>query len=65
MILFGERHVRYGISSFAERYNTERPHKALGYCRPVEPDDPPTLEGVVKCHERLGGSLKSYYRKAA
>jgi transposase InsO family protein len=65
MILFGEKHVRYVISSFAEHYNTERPHKALNYCRPVEPDDPPTMEGMVKCRERLGGLLKSYYREAA
>jgi transposase InsO family protein len=65
MILVGEKHLRYVISSFAEYYNTERPHKSLNYCRPVEPDDPPTMEGVVKCHERLGGLLKSYYREAA
>jgi transposase InsO family protein len=65
MFLLSEKHVRYVISSFAEHYNKERPHKALDYCRPVEPDDPPTMEGVVKCHERLGGLLKSYYREAA
>ena len=64
MILVGEKHLRYVISSFAEHYNTERPHKSLNYCRPVEPDDPPTMEGVVKCRERLGGLLKSYYRQA-
>ena len=65
MILFGEKHVRYVIESIAEHYNTERPHKALNYRRPMEPDDPPTMEGVVKCRERLGGLLKSYYRDAA
>ena len=65
MILLGEKHVRYVISSFAEHYNKERPHKALNYCRPVEPDEPPTLEGAVKCHERLGDLLKSYCREAA
>jgi hypothetical protein len=53
------------ISSFAEHYNTERPHKSLDYRRPIEPEEPPTLEGVVKCHQRLGGLLKSYYRDAA
>ncbi len=65
MILFGEKHVRYVIESFAEHYNKERPHKGLDYCRPVEPDDPPTMEGAVMCHERLGGLLKSYYREVA
>ena len=53
------------IESFAEHYNTEHPHKALDYCRPIELEEPPTLEGVVKCHERLGGLLKSYFREAA
>ena len=65
MFLLSERHVRYVIQSFAEHYNRKRQHKALGYCRPVEPDDPPTMEGVVKCHECVGGLLKSYYREAA
>jgi len=65
MILFGERHVRYVVEQYVEHYNLERPHKGLGYSRPVEPDKPPTREGEVKCHERLGGLLKSYYREAA
>jgi transposase InsO family protein len=65
MILFGERHVRYVIESFVEHYNTERPHKALDYCRPIEPDVPPPRHGPIRCRERLGGLLKSYYRAAA
>ena len=48
-----------------EYLRTERPHKSLGYRRPVEPQEPPTLDGVVKCRERLGGLLRSYYREAA
>ena len=46
-------------------HNLERPHKGLDYRRPVEPDTPATIEGEVKCHERLGGLLKSYYREVA
>jgi putative transposase len=65
MILFGERHVRYVVEQYARHHNEERPHKGLDYRRPIEPDTPPTREGQVKCHERLGGLLKSYYRKAA
>jgi transposase InsO family protein len=66
IILLGEKHVRFVISSFEEHYNTERPHKGLDYRRPVEPDEePPSLDAPVKCHERLGGLLKSYYREAA
>lgn len=65
MILFGEKHVRFVVEQYAEHHNLERPHKGLDYCRPVEPDRPPTRKGEVKCHERLGGLLKSYYREAA
>ena len=65
MILFGEQHVRYVIEQYVEHFLTERPHKGLDYRRPVEPDVPPTTEGEVRCHERLGGLLKSYYREAA
>ena len=57
--------VRYVISSYADHYNTERPHKALNYRRPMEPDTPPPRDGPIKCHERLGGLLKGYYREAA
>ena len=57
--------VRLPWYSVACLYNKERPHKGLDYCRPVEPDDPPTMEGAVMCHERLGGLLRSYYREAA
>ncbi len=31
----------------------------------IEPDTPPPTEGEVRCRERLGGLLKSYYRGAA
>lgn len=66
MILFGQRHARYVIDQYVEHYNKERPHKGLGYLRPVEPDDePPWRDGPVLCKERLGGLLKSYYRQAA
>ncbi len=30
-----------------------------------KPIDEPYLDGVVECHERLGGVLKYYYRRAA
>jgi hypothetical protein len=37
----------------------------LDYRRPVEPNESPPVVGEVKCRERLGGLLKSYYRGAA
>ena len=65
MILFGEHHVRHVVDQYVEHYNLERPHKGLGYRRPVEPDGSPCNGGAVLCRERLGGLLKSYYRGAA
>ena len=64
MILFGEKHVRYVVSSYVEHYLRERPHRVLGR-RIIEPETPMPTEGPVLCRERLGGLLKTYYRKAA
>ena len=65
MIFFGERHVRYVVEQYVEHHNKERPHKGLDYCRPIEPEAPPPRNGPIRCRERLGGLLKSYYREAA
>ena len=65
MVLFSERHIRYVIQNYVDHYNLERPHKSLDYCRLVEPDTPVPQQGKVKCRERLGGLLKSYYRQAS
>jgi transposase InsO family protein len=65
MIFFGERHVRYVVSSYVEHYLTERPHQGLDNRRIAEPAEPGPTEGPVLCSERLGGLLRSYYRRAA
>lgn len=64
MILFGEKHLRHVVSEYVSHYLTERPHRVLGR-RIIEPEEPMPAEGQVLCHERLGGLLKTYYRKAA
>ena len=64
MILIGEKHVRYVVEQYCEYYLRERPHRALGH-RVIEPETPPASEGPVLCRKRLGGLLKTYYRKAA
>ena len=64
MILFGEKHLRYVIEQYNEHYLRERPHRVLGR-RIIEPETPMPTEGEVLCRERLGGLLKTYYRKAA
>ena len=65
MILFGENHVRYVVEEFVSHYHEDRPHQGLGNRRIIEPETPPSTEGDVICRQRLGGLLRSYYRKAA
>jgi transposase InsO family protein len=64
MIIFGEKHLRYVIEQYNEHYLRERPHRVLGR-RIIEPAAPMPAEGEVLCRERLGGLLKTYYRKSA
>ena len=64
MVLFGEKQVRYVVEQYNAHYLTERPHRVLGR-RIIEPDTPMPTEGEVLCRERLGGLLKTYFRKAA
>ena len=64
-IVFGEDHLRHLVSSFVEHYNTERPHQGVGNVPLKIAGDVPTNEGEIVCHERLGGLLRHYERKAA
>lgn len=65
MIFFGEGSLRNAVAQYLAHYHSERNHQGLGN-KPIEPesaDDPP--EGEVACHERLGGLLRYYHRRAA
>jgi len=68
-IVLGETHLRYLIAEYVAHYHTERPHLALGNLPPAMeklPDDVGVLgPDDVVCHERLGGLLNHYQRKAA
>ena len=64
IVPLGEIHLRAAIRAFLDHYHKERPHQGLGneliasktrLCR----------SGAVRCHKRLGGVLKFYYREAA
>lgn len=65
MIFFGEKHLRHVLAEFSDYYNHERPHQGLGNRRIIAPAHDPPTKGRVYCKQRLGGLLKSYYRKAA
>ena len=65
MILFGEASVRKATAEFVAHYHLERNHQGLGN-RLISPESLPGLsQGDVARHERLGGLLNYYYRRAA
>jgi putative transposase len=65
MILLGERHLRRAVTEYALHYHTERNHQGLGNELIIRSGTTEAGTGRVKCHERLGGLLRYYYREAA
>jgi putative transposase len=68
-VILGQPHFDYLVSEFVEHYRTERPHQSLGNL-PLGMTGPPppvtTLQADdLICHERLGGLLRHYERRAA
>jgi hypothetical protein len=66
-VVLGEKHFNYLISTYVNFYPKHRPHqgldnKPLAGSEPREDVPPPT---DLRCQSWLGGSLKSYSRKAA
>jgi len=65
-ILFGESALRHVLNEYMAHYHEERPHQGKGnvilspFSRPEQ-----DREGMIRCHERLGGLLKYYDRDAA
>ena len=65
MMIFGEDHLRQVVREYMAHYHAERPHQGLGG-RLIEPDARVVpANGKIVCHQRLGGLLRYYYRKAA
>jgi len=65
IIFFGEQMLRHAVTEFAIHYHRERPHQGLGNRLIESGDDAVQDIGEIVCHERLGGLLKFYDRKAA
>lgn len=59
MLIFGEAHLKYVVSSYIDHYHQERPHQGIGN-QIIDPL--PQGDGEIICQERLGGLLKSYRR---
>lgn len=71
-VILGRRHLDHIVKEFVAYYHEFRPHQGI---RNVPPHPPPTEDAAkapdelqtlnVVCHERLGGLLKRYERRAA
>lgn len=65
LILLGEGHLRQAVSEYVQHYLLERPHQGLGNELITPANDNAAAMGPVECHERLGGLLRHYRRRAA
>jgi hypothetical protein len=67
-VTFGERHLRYLVSTFVDHYLTERFHQGLGgqlIVPPLLASNDNGTAGAIECRSRLGGLLNFYYREGA
>ena len=67
LILFGEGSIRRALREFEVHYHGERNHQGKGNVLLFPCGEVPTRKRgpSIRCHERLGGLLKYYHRKAA
>ena len=65
MILFGERALQSAATCFLEHFHAERNHQGIGNRLIAPGAEAGRTSGRIACHERLGGLLRYYYRKAA
>ena len=64
-IFFGERSLQVAAVEFSSRFHAERNHQGLGN-RLIAPGyEVGHTSGEIVCRERLGGTLRYYYREAA
>ena len=67
LMLFGEGSLRRALREFEGHYHGERNHQGKGNVLLFPCGEVPTTKRgpSIRCHERLGGLLKYYHRKAA
>ena len=65
IIPLGERHLRHAVTEYTEHYHLERNHQGLGNRLIVKPKGVIDMNSAVARHERLGGVLNYYERRAA
>jgi transposase InsO family protein len=65
IIPLGERHLRHAVKEYTEHYHVECNHQGLGNRLVEEPPGVIDMNSAVVRHERLGGALNYYERRAA
>ncbi len=65
IIPLGERHLRTAVKEYTEHYHVERNHQGLDNELIEDRRGAVDVSGDVERHERLGGILNYYYRRAA
>jgi putative transposase len=61
----GENHLRASIRAFVAHYHLERNHQGLDNELITPSRESCRSDGRIQCRERLGGTLRYYYREAA
>ena len=61
----GERHLRHAVKEYTEHYHLERNHQGLDNRLIEGRNDEVDMDSAVIRHERLGGVLNYYERRAA
>ena len=65
MIFFGEKSLRKVVNEYLGHYHQERNHQGLNNRLIIAGEEVGQTIGKIRCHERLGGLLRYYYRDAA
>ncbi len=65
IIPLGEPHLRHAVKEYTEHYHVERNHQGLDNRLIQDRRDSIDMKGGIERHERLGGMLNYYYRRAA
>lgn len=63
LVLLSERQLRTAVCEYVAHYHAERNHQGLGG-RLIDPPSNDNAAGAIECHERIGGLLRFYHRKA-
>ena len=65
IIPLGERHLRHAVKEYTAHYHVERNHQGLDNWLTENSHGAADMTSAVVRHERLGGVLNYYERRAA